>query len=156
MEKDYQVVGFRIGNETYGVRIGSVREIVRVPEITIVPNAPEAIEGVINLRGKVVPVIDLRLKFGLAAAEYTQRTCIIVTQVQAESGAVLMGIVVDGVSEVLTLSGSEIEDTPDFGEEYSGGYLLGMAKVKGKVKILLDIERVLSTQDLHNLNSMLS
>jgi purine-binding chemotaxis protein CheW len=77
-----------------------------------------------------------------------------VTQVQGESAAVLLGIVVDGVSEVLTLAGSEIEDTPDFGEEYSGGYLLGMAKVKGKVKILLDIERVLSTQDLHNLNSM--
>jgi len=155
MSRELHIVGFQVGRETYGVPITSLHEIVRVPEITAVPDAPEFMEGVINLRGKVVPVIDLRLKFGLAAAEYTQRTCIIVTQVQGESGSVLMGIVVDGVSEVLNLAGSEIEDTPDFGEEYSGGYLLGMAKVKGKVKILLDIERVLSTQDLHNLNSML-
>ena len=146
---------FVLGKEEYGIQILKVREIMGLQEITAVPQTPAHIKGVINLRGKVVPVIDLRLKFGLAAADYTQRTCIIVTQVRAESGAVLMGIVVDGVSEVLTLGGSEIEDTPDFGEEYSGGYLLGMAKVKGKVKILLDIERVLSTQDLHNLNAML-
>ena len=146
---------FQLSNEEFGIRVLKVREIMGLQEITAVPQTPAHIKGVINLRGKVVPVIDLRLKFGLAAAEYTQRTCIIVTQVQGESGAVLMGIVVDGVSEVLNLAGSEIEDTPDFGEEYSGGYLLGMAKVKGKVKILLDIERVLSTQDLHNLNSML-
>ena len=146
---------FQLSNEEFGIRVLKVREIMGLQEITAVPQTPSHIKGVINLRGKVVPVIDLRLKFGLTAAEYTQRTCIIVTQVQGEGGAVLMGIVVDGVSEVLTLAGSEIEDTPDFGEEYSGGYLLGMAKVKGKVKILLDIERVLSTQDLHNLNSML-
>jgi purine-binding chemotaxis protein CheW len=145
---------FQLSNEEFGIRVLKVREIMGLQEITAVPQTPAHIKGVINLRGKVVPVIDLRLKFGLEAAEYTQRTCIIVTQVLGESGAVLMGIVVDGVSEVLNLAGSEIEDTPDFGEEYSGGYLLGMAKVKGKVKILLDIERVLSTQDLHNLNSM--
>ncbi len=146
---------FQLSNEEFGIRVLKVREIMGIQEITAVPQTPAHIKGVINLRGKVVPVIDLRLKFGLVAAEYTQRTCIIVTQVLGASGAVLMGIVVDGVSEVLTLAGSEIEDTPDFGEEYSGGYLLGMAKVKGKVKILLDIERVLSTQDLHNLDSML-
>jgi purine-binding chemotaxis protein CheW len=100
-------------------------------------------------------VVDLRLKFGLASAEYTQRTCIIVTQVQGEAGAVLMGIVVDGVSEVLNLTAPEIEDTPDFGEEISTGYLLGMAKSKGKVKILLDIDKVVSSQELHNLNTLL-
>ena len=127
-----------------------------IQEITAVPQTPPHIKGVINLRGKVVPVVDLRLKFGLAAADYTQRTCIIVTQVQGESGAVMMGIVVDGVSEVLNLTGSEIEDTPDFGEALTGGYLLGMAKVKDKVKILLDIDRVLSTQDMHNLNAICS
>src|SRR5262249_25950856 len=113
------------------------------------------IRGVINLRGKVVPVIDLRLKFGLSAAEYTQRTCIIVTQVQGEAGSVLMGIVVDGVSEVLNLTPQEIEDTPDFGEQIAMGYLLGMAKVKGKVKILLDIDKVLSSQELHSINALL-
>ena len=145
---------FQLAHEEFGIRVLKVREIMGIQEITAVPQTPAHIKGVINLRGKVVPVIDLRLKFGLAAAEYTQRTCIIVTEIQGESGAVLMGIVVDGVSEVLNLAGSEIEDTPDFGGDYAGGYLLGMAKVKGKVKILLDIERVLSTHDLYDLNSM--
>lgn len=146
---------FELANEEFGIRVLKVREIMGLQDITAVPQTPVHVKGVINLRGKVVPVIDLRLKFGLAPAEYTQRTCIIVTQVQGESGLLLMGIIVDGVSEVLNLSTAEIEDTPDFGEEVSGQYLLGMAKVKGKVKILLDIDRVLSTQDLHNLNAMM-
>jgi purine-binding chemotaxis protein CheW len=147
---------FQLANEEFGIRVLKVREIMGLQEITAVPQTPAHIKGVINLRGKVVPVIDLRLKFGLSANEYTQRTCIIVTQVENESGPVMMGIVVDGVSEVLNLTGTEIENTPDFGEELCGGYLLGMAKVKGKVKILLDIDRVLSSQDLHNLNAILS
>jgi purine-binding chemotaxis protein CheW len=146
---------FHLGNEEFGIRVLKVREIMGIQEITAVPQTPAHIKGVLNLRGKVVPVVDLRLKFGLAAAEYTQRTCIIVTQVQGEAGAVLMGIVVDGVSEVLNLTAAEIEDTPDFGEEIATGYLLGMAKVKGKVKILLDIDKVLSSQELHNLNALL-
>ena len=144
---------FQLANEEFGIRVLKVREIMGLQEITAVPQTPVHIKGVINLRGKVVPVIDLRLKFGLPAADYTQRTCIIVTQVQGESGAIFMGIVVDGVSEVLNLTASEIEDTPDFGEQIAGQYLLGMAKVKGKVKILLDIDRVLSVQELHNLNA---
>jgi purine-binding chemotaxis protein CheW len=146
---------FELANEEFGIRVLKVREIMGLQDITAVPQTPVHVKGVINLRGKVVPVIDLRLKFGLAPAEYTQRTCIIVTQVQGGSGLLLMGIIVDGVSEVLNLSAAEIEDTPDFGEDVSGEYLLGMAKVKGKVKILLDIDRVLSTQDLHNLNAMM-
>ena len=146
---------FQLAQEEFGIRVLKVREIMGLQEITAVPQTPSHVKGVINLRGKVVPVIDLRLKFGLSAAEYTQRTCIIVTQIQGESGFVLMGIIVDGVSEVLNLTAAEIEDTPDFGEAVAGNYLLGMAKVKGKVKILLDIDRVLSTQDLHNLNAIL-
>jgi len=147
---------FHLANEEFGIRVLKVREIMGLQDITAVPQTPCHIKGVINLRGKVVPVIDLRLKFGLPAAEYTQRTCIIVTQVQGESSVVLMGIVVDGVSEVLNLTGQEIEDTPDFGEDIAGRYLLGMAKVKGKVKILLDIDKVLSTQEIHGLNAILS
>jgi purine-binding chemotaxis protein CheW len=147
---------FHLANEEFGIRVLKVREIMGLQEITAVPQTPSHIKGVINLRGKVVPVIDLRLKFGLPIAEYTQRTCIIVTQVQGESSSVLMGIVVDGVSEVLNLTGPEIEDTPDFGEEISGRYLLGMAKVKGKVKILLDIDKVLTAQEVGGLNSILS
>jgi purine-binding chemotaxis protein CheW len=146
---------FQLGNEEFGVRVLKVREIMGLQEITTVPQTPGHVKGVINLRGKVVPVIDLRLKFGLPAAEYTQRTCIIVTQVHGETGAILMGVVVDGVSEVLNLTGPEIEDTPDFGENTAGKYLLGMAKVKGKVKILLDIDQVLSSQDLRGLSDML-
>jgi purine-binding chemotaxis protein CheW len=146
---------FQLANEEFGIRVLKVREIMGVQDITAVPQTPMHIKGVINLRGKVIPVIDLRLKFGLPAAEYTQRTCIIVTQVQGESAQILMGIVVDGVSEVLNLSPSDIEDTPDFGEQVASQYLLGMAKVKGKVKILLDIDRVLSSQELNGLNALL-
>lgn len=144
---------FQLASEEFGIRVLKVREIMGLQEITVVPQTPAHIKGVINLRGKVVPVIDLRIKFGLAASEYTQRTCIIVTQVQGDSGFVLMGIIVDGVSEVLNLSASEIEDTPDFGEDIGSRYLLGMAKTKGKVKILLDIDKVLSLQELHELTS---
>ena len=146
---------FQIGREEFGIPVLKVREIMGLQEITAVPQTPAHVKGVINLRGKVVPVVDLRLKFGLPAAEYTQRTCIIVTQIQGESGPVLIGIVVDGVSEVLNLTAQEIEDTPDFGDETGVRYLLGMAKVKGKVKILLDIDQVLSTQELNNLGSIL-
>ena len=145
---------FQLASEEFGIRVLKVREIMGLQQITAVPQTPAHIKGVINLRGKVVPVIDLRLKFDLPAAEYTQRSCIIVTQVQGETAPVLMGIVVDGVSEVLNLTAAEIEDTPDFGEEVSGQYLLGMAKVKGKVKILLDIDRVLSTQELHKMHAI--
>ncbi len=146
---------FQLANEEFGIRVLKVREIMGLQEITSVPQTPGHVKGVINLRGKVVPVIDLRLKFALPAAEYTQRTCIIVTQVQGESAPVMIGIVVDGVSEVLNLTAQEIEDTPDFGEGAGVRYLLGMAKVKGRVKILLDIDQVLATQELHNLSAAL-
>jgi len=144
---------FQLADEEFGIGVLKVREIMGLQEITAVPQTPAHIKGVINLRGKVVPVIDLRAKFGLPASAYTQRTCIIVTQVRSESGSVLMGIIVDGVSEVLNLSSPEIEDTPDFGEDIGRQYLLGMAKVKGKVKILLDIDKVLSPQEFVELGS---
>src|SRR5271157_2053111 len=96
---------FQLANEEFGIRVLKVREIMGIQEITCVPQTPSHVKGVINLRGKVVPVIDLRLKFGIAAAEYTQRTCIIVAQLQGDSGPTLMGVVVDGVSEVLNLTG---------------------------------------------------
>jgi purine-binding chemotaxis protein CheW len=147
---------FHLAQEEFGIRVLKVREIMGLQEITAVPQTPAHVKGVINLRGKVVPLIDLRLKFGMPAAEYTTRTCIIVTQVRAEAGTVLMGIVVDGVSEVLNLTGQEIEDTPDFGQDAAGQYLLGMAKVKNKVKILLDIDKVLFSQEVHDLDSILA
>jgi purine-binding chemotaxis protein CheW len=148
-------LSFDLAGEEFAIRVLKVREIMGLQEITSVPQTPVHIKGVINLRGKIIPVIDLRLKFGLPAAEYNQRTCIIVTQVQGEVSQLVMGVVVDGVSEVLNLSAGEIEDTPDFGETFDARYLLGMAKVKGKVKILLDIDRVLSSQELQSLREIM-
>ena len=101
----------------------------------------------INLRGKVIPVVDLRLKFGLPELEYTPRTCIIVVQIESDAGKLMIGVIVDAVSEVLTLQAADIEDTPDFGSGVATPYLLGMAKLRGKVKILLDINMVLSSQE---------
>ncbi len=135
---------FHLDKEEFGIQVLKVREIMGVQDITAVPQTPDFIRGVINLRGKVIPVVDLRLKFGLMEKEFTQRTCIIVAQVEAGDLSLLMGIIVDGVSEVLNLTGDDIEDTPDFGHGVDTPYLLGMAKVKGKVKILLDIDQVLS------------
>ena len=145
---------FHLGREEFGIRVLKVREIMGVQDITAVPQTPAHIKGVINLRGKVIPVVDLRLKFRLPEQEYTQRTCIIVVQVRSEVGPMLMGIVVDGVAEVLNLAAADIEDTPDFGDGTATPYLLGMAKVKGKVKILLEIDRVLTSQDLGALNAL--
>jgi purine-binding chemotaxis protein CheW len=133
---------FQLGKEEFAVQVLHVREIMGVQEITAVPQMPHYVKGVLNLRGKVIPVIDLRLKFGLPEIEYTQRTCIIVVQVEGQAGRVSTGIIVDGVSEVLTLQTADIEDTPDFGMGAATPYLLGLAKIKGKVKILLDINKV--------------
>ena len=142
---------FRLGKEEFGIQVLKVREIMGVQDITRVPHTPPHIKGVINLRGKVIPVIDLRVKFGLAETEYTQRTCIIVVQVRLGNDSVMMGIIVDGVSEVANLTAGEIEDTPEFGEDVSSPYLLGMAKTKNGVKILLDLDEALTATDLTGL-----
>ena len=147
---------FALGEEEYALPVLRVREIIKMMEITQVPKVPPHVKGVINLRGKVVSVVDLRLKFGLPEVEYTQRTCIIVVQVRLESVQLLMGMVVDGVSEVLNLAAGDIENTPDFGGGVVTPYLLGMAKSKGKVKILLDIDQVLSSQELAGLEPVLT
>jgi purine-binding chemotaxis protein CheW len=147
---------FRLGREEFAIQVLKVREIMGIEEITAVPQTPSYVKGVINLRGKVIPVVDLRLKFGLPELEYTQRTCIIVIQVTTGSTGTLMGIVVDGVSEVLNIAGGDIENTPEFGNGVATPYLMGMAKIKGKVKILLDINQVLTSQELHGLDSLLS
>ncbi|MEP7366237.1 MAG: chemotaxis protein CheW [Acidobacteriota bacterium] len=149
-------LAFHLGNEEFGIQVMKVREIMGVQDITAVPHTPHHTKGVINLRGKVIPVIDLRLKFALDEVPYTQRTCIIVVQVKGDqSGPMLMGIVVDGVSEVLNLTAADVEDTPDFGNGVETRGLLGMAKMKGKVKILLDIDHVLTTHDLTSLQAAL-
>ena len=146
-------LSFHLGNEEFAIQVLRVREIMGVQEITAVPQTPAYVKGVINLRGKVIPVVDLRLKFSLPEIEYTARACIIVVQIESEGGHLLIGVIVDAVSEVLTLQSADIEDTPDFGSGVVTPYLLGMAKIKGKVKILLDINMVLSSQDLQALPS---
>jgi purine-binding chemotaxis protein CheW len=148
-------LAFHLGSEEFGIQVLKVREIIGVQDITAVPRTPAYLKGVINLRGKVIPVVDLRMKFDLAEMEYTQRTCIIVVQIQGESGQMMMGIVVDGVSEVLNFVAGDIEDTPDFGQGVTTPYILGMAKGKGKVKILLDIDQVLTTQEFKGLSTLL-
>ena len=139
---------FELGNEEFAIQVLRVREIMGIQEITAVPHTPGYVKGVINLRGRVIPVVDLRLKFGLPEVEYTQRTCIIVAQIENPGTRLLIGIIVDGVSEVLTLQAADIEDTPDFGPGVQTPYLLGMAKIKGGVKILLDIDMVLAGQEV--------
>jgi purine-binding chemotaxis protein CheW len=139
MEKDHQVVGFRIGNETYGVRIGAVREIVRVPEITIVPNAPNSIEGVINLRGKIIPVMDLRKRFGSSAVEADKKNRILVVELEGK----LLGLIVSSASEVLKIPPSEIEPPGSVFAEGESSYVTGVGKLKGRLVILLDIARLL-------------
>ncbi len=116
--------------------------------ITTVPRTPAFVKGVINLRGKVIPVVDLRLKFGMDTLDYNERTCIIVVEITNQSEAVQIGIVVDSVSEVLTITGENIEDTPTFGTKLNTDYILGMAKMEGGVKILLDIDKVLSAEEV--------
>jgi purine-binding chemotaxis protein CheW len=155
-ERAGKYLTFHLGREEFAIQVGRVREIMGVQDITAVPQTPAYIRGVINLRGKVIPVVDLRLKFGLPELEYTQRTCIIVVQASGSAGPLLMGCVVDGVSEVLNLAAADIEDTPDFGQGVVTPYLLGMAKTKGKVKILLDINRVLTSEEIIGLESVLA
>lgn len=139
MEKDLQVVGFRIGSETFGVRIGSVREIVRVPEITAVPNAPDAIEGVINLRGKIVPVMDLRKRFGSASVQPDKKNRILVVELEKR----LLGLIVNSASEVIKIPPSEIEPPGNVFAEGESNYVTGVGKLNGRLIILLDIEKLL-------------
>lgn len=137
-------------SEEYGLEILKVQEIIGVMGITPVPRTPEYIRGVINLRGRVIPIIDLRLKFEMESVEHTEETCIIVV----EAHGVQMGIVVDKVSEVLDIPGESIEDTPSFGSGVSTDFLLGIGKTEGGVTLLLDIERVVSAQDAEGLKSV--
>jgi len=147
MEKELQIVGFRIGNETYGVRIGSVREIVRVPEITSVPSAPDIVEGVINLRGKIIPVMDLRKRFGSAAPQPDKKNRILVVELENK----LVGLIVSSASEVLKIPPSEIESPGSVFAEGESNYVTGVGKLKGRLIILLDIARLLRQSEYRKL-----
>ena len=152
-DREGKYLTFTLADEEYGIGILKIKEIIGMLPVTSVPKTPAFVKGVINLRGKVIPVLDLRLRFGIEEMEYTERTCIIVVEVEGQSGAVEIGIVVDSVSEVLNIKGSEIEDTPAFGTKLDTSFILGMAKMEGGIKILLDIDSVLSTQEVESLQS---
>ena len=155
-DKEGKYLTFTLAAEDYGLEILKVREIIGMMDITAVPQTPEYVKGVINLRGRVIPVIDLRLKFGLEEAEYGERTCIIVVEVQSQVGSVQMGVVVDSVSEVLNINGDDIEPPPSFGARLKSQYILGIAKAKGTIKILLDIDKVLTGEEMAGLEGLAS
>jgi len=150
MEKDLQIVGFRIGNETYGVRIGAVREIVRVPEITNVPSAPELVEGVINLRGKIIPVIDLRKRFGQGNIQSDKKNRILVVELENK----LIGLIVSAASEVLKIAPSEIASPGSLFADGESSYVTGVGKLKGRLVILLDVSKLLQCPELKSLEEV--
>jgi purine-binding chemotaxis protein CheW len=148
VEREGKYLTFTLHDEEYGIGILKVKEIIGMMPITTVPKTPEYVKGVINLRGKVIPVADLRLKFGMDPMDYTERTCIIVVEISGAGKKIHMGIVVDSVSEVLNIKAGDIEDTPNFGSRFDTDYILGMAKAGGGIKILLDIDEILNIDEI--------
>ncbi len=148
IEKDLQIVGFRIGRETFGLPIAAVREIVRVPEITSVPNAPDFIEGVINLRGRIIPVVDLRKRFGEPVGQQSKKNRIVVVEIENRS----IGLMVNSASEVLKIPPSEIEAPHSVFQEGDLNYITGVGKLHGRLVILLDLSKVLQRGELRRLD----
>jgi purine-binding chemotaxis protein CheW len=134
---------FSLGTEEYGIVITKIREIIGVMEITAVPHTPDFIKGVINLRGRVIPIIELRMRFGMEVKPYDDRTCIIVVDVPGPTGTVQVGMLVDSVSEVINITNQDIDPPPDFGVSTDAENIIGMGKIKGKLKILLDVDQVI-------------
>ena len=136
---------FALGQEEYGLEILKVREIIGYMDITSVPQTPDYVMGVINLRGQVIPVVNLRLKFGMGSIDRTKETCIIVVEIDREDQQISTGIIVDRVSEVLDISSQDIQESPEFGSKVDTEFILGMGKIGDTVKILLDIDKVISS-----------
>ncbi|MDY6952937.1 MAG: chemotaxis protein CheW [Thermodesulfobacteriota bacterium] len=150
-DKASKYLTFTLAGEDYGIGIRKIKEIIGMMPITSVPQTPVHVKGVINLRGKVIPVVDLRLRFDMEATDYAERTCIVVVEIPGQSGTVLNGIVVDSVSEVLNIKDEDIEEAPQYGAKLHTDYLLGIAKTEGGVKILLDIDHIVRGQDMATL-----
>ena len=150
LSREGKYLTFVLCGEEYGLEILKVREIIGIMGVTPVPQTPKFIKGVINLRGKVIPVVDLRLKFGFEEVDYTKETCIIVVEVKS----VLTGIIVDTVSEVLDITNEELETTPNLGEDVNTDIFIGVAKIKDKVKILLDLDKILGAEEINLVESL--
>ena len=153
LEKEGKYLTFALGPEEYGLEILKVREIIGYMDITAVPQTPSYIKGVINLRGQVIPVVDLRTKFGMDTTDVTDQTCIIVVETTQSDRNFSTGIVVDHVQEVLDIAGEEIEEAPQFGSSVNTDFILGMGKVGDNVKILLDIDKVLTGTEISCLSA---
>lgn len=145
---DQKLLTFSLGNEGYGISILKVKEIIGMLSITQVPRTPDFIKGVINLRGKIIPIMDLRIKFGMAEKPYNERTCIIVIEVNIQGSDRLLGVVVDTVSEVINISAEEIEPAPQYGSKLEHNLISGMGKIKDRVVIILDIEEVVFCDEM--------
>jgi purine-binding chemotaxis protein CheW len=146
--REGKYLSFSLAREEYGIEIVKVKEIIGMMPITTVPRLPPHVKGVVNLRGKVIPVIDLRLKFGMDEIPYNERTCIIVSEIAGAFGSNLIGVVVDSVSEVLNVKGADMEERPNFGVRVDTDYIVGMAKINGGLKILMDIDKVVGSENL--------
>ncbi|MHB8067886.1 MAG: chemotaxis protein CheW [Desulfobaccales bacterium] len=152
--KEGKYLTFTLAREGYGLEILKVREIIGIMDITPLPQMPPYMTGVINLRGRIIPVIDLRLRFDMQGAAYTERSCIIVVEVENGGNRVPIGVVVDAVSEVLNIGREEIEPPPSFAVRVQSDYLLGIAKTKGGIKILLDLQWLLTSAELITLEEV--
>jgi purine-binding chemotaxis protein CheW len=149
MAEDYQkLLTFSLGSEGYGVSILKVKEIIGMMDITPVPRTPDFIKGVINLRGKIIPVMDLRMKFGMDQEQYDERTCIIVAEIVLKGIQKLLGVVVDTVSEVVTIYNDQIEPPPEYGTNVEHSSILGIGKIKDRVVIILDIDEVFQCEEV--------
>jgi len=147
LDKEGKYLTFALAHEEYGLEILKVREIIGYMDITAVPQTPHHVKGVINLRGQVIPVVDLRSKFGMDTTDVTEETCIIVVEIVQNDRNFQTGIVVDHVQEVLDIAGADIEDAPQFGSSVDTDFILGMGKIGDSVKILLEIDKVLAGDD---------
>jgi len=145
---------FKLGSEEYGIVIMKVKTIIGLMEITKVPRTPFFVRGVINLRGQIIPIVDMRKKFGMEDVDDTRETTIIVVEVSKADTIQEIGIVVDSVSEVMDIENENIDDTPEFGSGFDAEFIMGMAKAKGRVISLLSIEQILSTEDVVSLGKV--
>jgi len=147
-EEPHQYLTFLLGDEMFAIGILSIREIIEYGFVTEVPMTPPFIRGVLNLRGAVVPVVDLAVRFGRPAREGTKRTCIVIVEIESAQGSQAMGVVVDAVNEVLDIPGSEIEPPPEFGARIRNDFIQGMGKINGKFVVILDANRILSIDEI--------
>jgi purine-binding chemotaxis protein CheW len=147
-DEQHQYLTFMLGDEMFAIGILAIREIIEYGDLTEVPMTPPFIRGVINLRGAVVPVVDLAIRFGDAPRDTTKRTCIVIVEMESERGRQEMGVVVDAVSEVLEISHTDIEPPPDFGARIRADFIAGMGKIGGKFVVILDVGRVLALDEI--------